>query len=198
MEWVELLYSLHAAKCINEGKISLKEMFDIMGKLFNIEVSEFSIYFRNIRGRIKQRTRFLDKLKNHLLERITNPERKIPKFDDMLKDVKAQYSAQQTVVDCPFRNQDKTAGKLKWTSSRLDFAELIYALHETYSINNGSIFLSDLFDTLCDSFDFKIESFTGCFMEIKKRKINHTIFIDSLKSLLLRRMEEADQKPSRK
>ena len=46
--------------------------------------------------------------------------------------------------------------KLKWTDNRLDFAELIYALHEIGCINGGNTFLTDLFYILCNSFDFKI------------------------------------------
>jgi len=39
-------------KRINNGKISLKELLQQMGEVFDFEVKEFANYFMNIKGRI--------------------------------------------------------------------------------------------------------------------------------------------------
>jgi hypothetical protein len=67
VDWVELLYSLHAVGSFNHGKISLKALFEIMGKIFDFEVKEFSNYYMNIKSRTcGKRTKFMDRLKGAL------------------------------------------------------------------------------------------------------------------------------------
>lgn len=80
IEWVELIYALYAAGVINGGKIFLKDLFRSMGELFDFEVREFSNYFMNIKNRVKgDRTTFLDKLKDRLLHRMEEADRKPPR-----------------------------------------------------------------------------------------------------------------------
>ncbi|MDR3219984.1 MAG: RteC domain-containing protein [Dysgonamonadaceae bacterium] len=77
VEWVELIYALYIVKRINSGKISLKELFQQMGEIFDFEVKEFANYFMNIKNRKDgQRTKFTDLLRNALLERMTDSDRK--------------------------------------------------------------------------------------------------------------------------
>jgi hypothetical protein len=45
VEWVELIYALYSVKRINNGKITLKELFGQMGEIFDIDVKEFAVYF---------------------------------------------------------------------------------------------------------------------------------------------------------
>jgi hypothetical protein len=40
MEWVELIYALYAVGYINKGKTSLKELFRIMGEVFDFEIKK--------------------------------------------------------------------------------------------------------------------------------------------------------------
>ena len=44
VEWVELLYALQSAGCIyhNGKKVSLKQLFSEMGKIFGVKVTEFT------------------------------------------------------------------------------------------------------------------------------------------------------------
>jgi hypothetical protein len=42
IEWIELIYALYSVKRINNGKITLKELFQQMGKIFDFEVKEFA------------------------------------------------------------------------------------------------------------------------------------------------------------
>jgi hypothetical protein len=77
VEWVELIYALYAAGKINDGKSSLKELFLQTGKIFGIEVKEFAVYFMNIKHRTDgHRTKFMDLLKDAVLERMKDADRK--------------------------------------------------------------------------------------------------------------------------
>lgn len=77
VEWVELIYSLYFVKRINAGKISLAELFRQMGEVFEFEVKGFAVYFMNIKNRSdKTRTKFIDLMKNILIERMIESDRK--------------------------------------------------------------------------------------------------------------------------
>jgi hypothetical protein len=77
IEWVEQIYALYAAGKINDGNTSLKELFRQMGEIFDIDVKEFSNYFMNIKHREDgNRTKFMDLLKEALLERMKEADRK--------------------------------------------------------------------------------------------------------------------------
>jgi hypothetical protein len=77
VEWVELVYALYAVKRINNGKISLKELFQQMGEIFDFEVKEFANYFMNIKNRTDwHRTKFTDLLKDAVLGRMDAADRK--------------------------------------------------------------------------------------------------------------------------
>ncbi|MDR0349266.1 MAG: RteC domain-containing protein [Tannerella sp.] len=76
-EWVELIYALYTVKRINNGKISLKELFQQMGEIFDFEVKEFANYFMNIKHRMDgHRTKFMDLLRDAVLERMEDADRK--------------------------------------------------------------------------------------------------------------------------
>jgi hypothetical protein len=93
----------------------------------------------------------------------------------------------------------KLEGKIKWTGSIVEWVELIYALYSVKRINNGEIYLKDLFQTMGEVFGFEVKEFANYFMNIKNRTDRHrTKFMDLLKDAVLGRMEDADRKPSRK
>jgi hypothetical protein len=78
-EWVELIYALYLVKRINNGKISLKNLFRWMGEIFDFEVREHASYFMNIKNRTdEKRTKFTDLMCNALLERMAESDRKPP------------------------------------------------------------------------------------------------------------------------
>jgi hypothetical protein len=77
IEWVELIYALYSVKRINNGKTSLKELFQQMGEFFDFEVKEFANYFMNIKNRTDgRRTKFMDLLKDAVLGRMEDADRK--------------------------------------------------------------------------------------------------------------------------
>jgi hypothetical protein len=77
VEWVELMYALYTVKRINNGKITLKELFRQMGEIFDFDVKEFAVYFMNIKHRTDgRRTKFMDLLKDAVLGRMEESDRK--------------------------------------------------------------------------------------------------------------------------
>jgi hypothetical protein len=77
IDWVELNYALHEVKKINNGEISLRELFQQMGEIFDFNVKEFANYFMNIKGRLEEnKTKFLDELKKALVRKMADADRK--------------------------------------------------------------------------------------------------------------------------
>jgi hypothetical protein len=77
VEWVELIYALYSVKRINRGEITLKELFLQMGEIFDFDVKEFANYFMSIKHRKDDnRTKFMDLLKDVVLGRMEDADRK--------------------------------------------------------------------------------------------------------------------------
>ena len=75
VDFVELLYALHAVGYINGGQATLAELFREMGESFDIDVKDYSSYFRNIKNRA-ERTKFLDELRRVLTEKMDKMDEK--------------------------------------------------------------------------------------------------------------------------
>ena len=77
VEWVELIYALYLVKRINDGRITLTELFCHLGKIFDFEVKEFTNYFMNIKNRTDgKRTKFTDLMKESLTGRMIESDKK--------------------------------------------------------------------------------------------------------------------------
>ena len=77
VKWVELIYALHASGYINSGCVSLKNLFQTMGEVFNFETKDFSRVFIDIKSRVKDnRMVFLDELKQALQRTMEDSDRK--------------------------------------------------------------------------------------------------------------------------
>jgi len=83
--------------------------------------------------------------------------------------------------------------KLRWTGSKVDLIELIYALHTVGSINNGAVDIKELATELQTIFNIELGDYYRTFIEIRARKINNTKFLDRLKQNLQNRMDQADE-----
>ena len=70
VELVELVYSLHEAKAIDNGHSSLKELFFQLGEFFDFHVTDYYRFFGDIANRVGDRTLFLDRLKKRLMWRL--------------------------------------------------------------------------------------------------------------------------------
>jgi hypothetical protein len=77
---------------------------------------------------------------------------------------------------------------LKWTGTKVDMVELIYALHASGVINNGQASLTDLAKAFETLFQKDTGDFYRTFLEIRTRKSNQSKFLDTLKTSLLQRI----------
>jgi|GEM_PF-6287551 len=88
--------------------------------------------------------------------------------------------------DEPEINEISNGDKLKWTSSKSDFVELIYALVASGAINNGNVSFTKMYNHMLSfiSVDSDI-NIHQVINDVKKRKKDVTKFIDQLNVSLL-------------
>ena len=63
-ELIELIYGLYATNRISSGKVSIKKLTVVFGKLFKVELGDLYHTFHRMKGRSKNLTPFLDALKS--------------------------------------------------------------------------------------------------------------------------------------
>lgn len=68
--YTELLYALKETKVINHGNVSIKELHEMLGQVLDLPKGNIYSAFRDIHSRKKEKTVFLDKLKEALIRRI--------------------------------------------------------------------------------------------------------------------------------
>ena len=72
---VELLYALHATKSFNSGNADIKTIAAYLQKIFDIDLGEYYRTYLELRYR-NNPTRFMDELKDQLLQRMEEDEEK--------------------------------------------------------------------------------------------------------------------------
>lgn len=82
--------------------------------------------------------------------------------------------------------------KLTWTAHKIYLIELIYALHSTDVINNGTVDIKDIAYFVERVFKIDLGDYYRAFLEIRMRKNGRTKFLDTLKEELIKRMDETD------
>ena len=82
---------------------------------------------------------------------------------------------------------------LKWTGSKVDLIELIYALHSEGVFNNGATGLKEVISFFESSLGIELGQFNRVFLEIRNRKSDRTKFMNTLKNKLTIRMDDADE-----
>jgi hypothetical protein len=82
---------------------------------------------------------------------------------------------------------------LKWTASKVDLIELIYALHSEGVFNNGATGLKEVITFFESSLEIELGQFNRVFLEIRNRKSDRTKFMNTLKNKLIIRMDDADE-----
>jgi hypothetical protein len=66
----ELIYALHSNGAINSGNVDIKDIANWTESLFDVELGDYYRTYLAIRSRKINRTKFLDNLKNSLLEQM--------------------------------------------------------------------------------------------------------------------------------
>jgi hypothetical protein len=67
---IELIYALHASGAINSGTADIKEVASICEQMFNINLGDYYRTFLEIRLRKINQTKFIDKLKEALVNKM--------------------------------------------------------------------------------------------------------------------------------
>lgn len=65
---VEFIYALYAGQCFNHGQTPLKDIAFCCETLFHIEIGDFYRIFLEVRNRKRNRTQFIDKLKEKIVK----------------------------------------------------------------------------------------------------------------------------------
>ena len=112
-----------------------------------------------------------DEIKNFLLEQMEKLQRKV------------------ITTQSPY----PLSKSLKWTGSKVDLIELIYALHSEGVFNNGATGLKEVITFFESSLEIELGQFNRVFLEIRNRKSERTKFLNTLKNKLMIRMDEADE-----
>ncbi len=79
---------------------------------------------------------------------------------------------------------------LKWTASKTDLIELIYALHISGAIEEGRISIKQLAEACEEIFELEFDNIYRTYLEIKGRKNDRTKFLDKLKVSLTNKMDK--------
>jgi hypothetical protein len=81
----------------------------------------------------------------------------------------------------------------KWTGSKVELIELIYALHTEGVFNNGVTGLKEVTTFFESALNIDLGQFNRVFLEIRNRKSERTKFLNTLKNKLIIRMDDADE-----
>ena len=81
---------------------------------------------------------------------------------------------------------------LVWSDSKVSLAELLYAFHASGVFNNSQADIKTITDYMCGIFNVRIGNIYKVFEEIRLRKKNRTVFLDSLRQNLIQRMDRDD------
>ncbi|HVM87904.1 MAG TPA: RteC domain-containing protein [Puia sp.] len=86
----------------------------------------------------------------------------------------------------------KPKNKLEWTGQKAGLVELLYALHASGVFNNSPMGINTVANYFSEVFNISLGNIYKTYEELRLRKKNRTAFLDSLKTNLLRKMEEDD------
>jgi len=80
-----------------------------------------------------------------------------------------------------------------WTSTKVSLIELIYALNAAGVLNHGQLELNATADFFEKVFNIDLGQYHRSFLELRERKNARTKFLDFLKEVLTRKMDDADE-----
>lgn len=71
---VELIYALYYSRMINNGKVGIKDLIKFFEKGLHVELSDYYHTFLDVKNRKINRTKFLDQLKQSLIEKMDSSD----------------------------------------------------------------------------------------------------------------------------
>ncbi len=88
----------------------------------------------------------------------------------------------------------ETPTKYQWTGKKIELVELIYALKELNIINNGAADIKEIAKLFETMFNVELEeNIYRWYLDIKKRKISRTKFLNQLAENLNKKMDNEDE-----
>jgi len=81
---------------------------------------------------------------------------------------------------------------LRWTGSKIDLVELIYALHLTDVFNNGKADVKLIATRLQQVFDIDLGNYYNIFQDMRRRKTGQTKYLDHMKAMLTKKLDEIE------
>jgi hypothetical protein len=73
---IELIYAIHSTGAVNRGVTDIKLLSDVFEQIFHIDLGDRYRAFIEIRARKKERTKFIDYLKESLIHRMEETDQK--------------------------------------------------------------------------------------------------------------------------
>lgn len=177
---IEKFYALHSDfyKYYRTGSKHLDKVYFTRSK-FNLKVLMDCNFFQNDAEFTTSH--------DFLLSRIIASE-------ELQKYIKQQIEKVQEVLKSRREEVIKKVPQLNWTGSKVALVELLYALHASGVVNNGTTTLTSLANAFEQVFNLKIPQFNRVFLEIKNRKsIEQTAFLNQLRNDLARKIEESEK-----
>ena len=92
------------------------------------------------------------------------------------------------------KNQKIPKVKLTWTDNKSSLIELLYALYYQGSFNNGNADIKEISNYFEAVFNIDLGDVYRSWYSIRSRKMETTIFIDSLKTILQKKIEQEEDK----
>ena len=92
------------------------------------------------------------------------------------------------------KNQSIPKVKLTWTDNKASLIELIYALHHQGSFNNRNTDIKDIVNYFEAVFNIDLGDVYRSWYSIRSRKLEQTIFLDNLKAILQKKIEQEQNK----
>lgn len=97
-----------------------------------------------------------------------------------------------TQLEMGFEHPPESKSRHRWTDSKSALIELAYALHSRGAVNHGKSDVKLIIKIMESLFNVEVGNFYRTFQSMRIRKKNRTIFLDSLKDSLEKRMDETD------
>ena len=89
-------------------------------------------------------------------------------------------------------NKNTRVNSVKWTASKTDFVELMYALKVCGAMNFGNINTKELIDIFSKYVNIKIPNYYKTYSEIKNRTLERTKFLNKLTTALQEKLDFDD------
>lgn len=105
IDLVELIYALHSSGALGENQIKLKDLATACELIFNIKLNDYSRKFLEIRSRTSGHTKFLDRLKDAL-------EDKMKQFDEYKTLTIQSNDSRSRLIESYLKKSDKKNRKL--------------------------------------------------------------------------------------